>query len=470
MAEMRSEYTGKHVALGIFVVLTISFAVMTYYFADQIDRLAQVKAGSEKNAQAAGQTERTARDQYRQLRDFVVGQQGEGDHASLLAKVGKDLDAPPINALPRIAGLRQQAGGEPLKSYPTYHHAVETLHAVLGGAEDRLARLKNDVNFLEYTLNSSREKYTTEVDVFVKFARDKQAELQREVENLQARLAEKERSINDVTNRFGKARDEREDAVNKRAQEGKKLQREIADLGKIIEDTRRDVDRAKQLLFEQPDGEVKAVSGTEVYINLGVYDDLKPGLTFSVFADKLEANPYVLPKASLEVLRLVDSRQSLARVTSIQPGEAVLPGDKLYNPVWSPGAKAAVAYCGEIFIDGDTKLDNDAFAKLVEYNGGTIDASVNVKLRDIAGTITPKTTWLVVGVVPEPGDSKYDSTLARDSEMWLTTMSKMKSMAQEEGVRIIDVRNFLTFMGYDVRQQTVPSGGEEKFIKGDRRQ
>ena len=107
-------------------------------------------------------------------------------------------------------------------------------------------------------------------------------------------------------------------------------------------------------IIGQPSGEIVQVdrgSGT-VWINLGRADSLSQQVTFRVYpADlsdlKIEGN-----KGSIEVTHVLGDHLAEARVTDDKLADPILPGDKVYTPLWNPGQKRHFALAGFFNIDG----------------------------------------------------------------------------------------------------------------------
>ena len=131
--------------------------------------------------------------------------------------------------------------------------------------------------------------------------------------------------------------------------------------------------------YDRPHGKVTRKSGNIVDIDLGSADNVRPGLTFSVFAGEtprvgfrdrlrprtgpdgrpvMEGNRPVMdvqPKGTIEVISVLGPNLSQARITSNPDPirDAILASDVLYNPAWKKGAADHVALFGVFDVDAD---------------------------------------------------------------------------------------------------------------------
>ena len=62
---------------------------------------------------------------------------------------------------------------------------------------------------------------------------------------------------------------------------------------------------------------------------------------------KIEGN-----KGSIEVTHVLGDHLAEARVTDDKLADPILPGDKVYTPLWNPGQKRHFALAGFFNIDG----------------------------------------------------------------------------------------------------------------------
>lgn len=451
---------GKTIALFVFVSLTAITGLSAHYFWDKFDRLEKTKTQAEKNASEAGRQQSEIDRKYGELSERILGA-GQRSHDEMLEAVKSDLLSPKLSE-PRA---------QTVKAYHSYADAVDYLSKELRLSDERKLALLQDIEELQTTLANLEQRYQLEVDEAVNAKTTKAAELDAEKQKLQALIDAKKAEINAYNTKVGTTitafRQERQDMEN----EAKDLGDAIAKTRLLIENASRGEQLRGQIQFERPDGTVVQTVPTlgQAYIDLGYEDNLFTGLTFSVYGSDTGGSAYSLPKANLEVVR-VEAKRSLARVTAENELNPVLPGDLIYNPIWSRDNTASIAFVGLIFVDDDEVEDNNLFASMIRDQGGRIDAHVtDLDSGRIEGAINVNTAWLVLGEVPEISQSQYEAEKNRRAQALQSATSELRAQAQANGVRVINLRNFLTFMGMETPQRVVPAGTEEKFFFGKRR-
>ena len=84
------------------------------------------------------------------------------------------------------------------------------------------------------------------------------------------------------------------------------------------------------------------------------------------------------------------------------------------------------------------------------------------------GNLNVNSRWLVIGEIPEIKDS--DTQERKDFIINLRKAEQeLRKEASVNGVPVINVRNFLTFMGKQQPQTTVFAGEERRYLYGKNR-
>lgn len=276
-------------------------------------------------------------------------------------------------------------------------------------------------------------------------------------------------------------------AIQEREKEVKQLKEEVAGLRKLnttltstndalasrlkrLDEIEREGSPAR---YEVADGEITAVSQRTqlVWINLGSADGLRPQMTFSVFAHDENRNTIDRKKGSIEVVKILEPHLAECRI--MQPNdpaeksklftEPLLPGDKLFNPGWSPGQVLRFAIAGFIDIDGDGKSDREIIRSVIENSGSVIDAEVTDDGK-LIGAPSVVTRYLIRGEDPRvkrvPGQSDENAKKTADAYSTL-----VKKCADEFNVEQIDASKFLAMMGWKVEQRTTMLGARRDASK-----
>jgi hypothetical protein len=127
-------------------------------------------------------------------------------------------------------------------------------------------------------------------------------------------------------------------------------------------------------------------------------------------------------------------------------------GDPIYTPLWSPGRTEFFSFAGFIDLDGDGHSDRELLHELIGAAGGKIDNEVDDEGNRKGERITVQTKFLVVGRLPDP-------SLTADAEekdtyfQILKHFEDMESEARRQGVRQINLGDFLSFIGYKPSQR-----------------
>lgn len=196
---------------------------------------------------------------------------------------------------------------------------------------------------------------------------------------------------------------------------------------------------------EVADGQITYVNQATqtAWIDLGDADELRRQVTFSVFDSGLSDAGKADRKGSLEVVRVLDDHLAEVKITSDDPRDPILPGDRIYSQVWQRGKQLRFALTGFLDLDGDGLSDLQRAKDLIAVNGGVVDASLEED-GDIDGEISVQTRYLVLGESPDqPSKAQYREGFQ--------TMSKE---AANLGVETITLPEFLDRMGYRPAEST----------------
>jgi hypothetical protein len=189
---------------------------------------------------------------------------------------------------------------------------------------------------------------------------------------------------------------------------------------------------------------VNQSNGT-VWINVGLADALPRQVTFSVYpgdaTDMTATNSATLKKGSIEVTHVLGDHWAEARIVDDVLSNPIIPGDKIFTPLWSTGEQKHFALAGVMDVNGDGKSDLQTVMNLIALNHGVVDcyiADSGPKKDQQVGEITVKTNCLIVGT--KPTEKEYTGQLA--------TFSKMNSAADDLRLQKIQLGDLLQRMGW----------------------
>jgi hypothetical protein len=224
--------------------------------------------------------------------------------------------------------------------------------------------------------------------------------------------------------------------------------------------------------YEIADGELTAVSQREqlAWLNLGSADGLRPQMTFSVFAHDENRNTVDRMKGSIEVTKIHGPHLSEARI--LQPEnpaeksrlftEPLLPGDKLFNPGWSPGQVLHFAIAGFIDTNGDGRSDRDRVRNILENAGAVVDAEV-MDDGKVVGAPSVVTRYFIRG--KDPRETRMPGQSEEEAKKVYTAYSEMVTRCETYNVEQIDVTKFLAMMGWKEEQRTTELGARRDASK-----
>jgi len=128
----------------------------------------------------------------------------------------------------------------------------------------------------------------------------------------------------------------------------------------------------------------------------------------------------------------------MARVLEDKATDPIVPGDKLFTPLWSPGQQMHFALVGVLDLNGDGRSDHEGVKRLVTMNHGVIDADVDDQGKTI-GKMTTDTTCLILGEPPAQkatpaATSAYTDTIRQAKELGIRTIS-LADLKEQTGYR-----------------------------------
>lgn len=451
-----AESQGKTVALIIFVLLTIVGGVLAFYFYDQVDTARQERDQANLAAQTARGETLAAKGNYKELRLRVYGTETEEDHAKVKEILDKMLASP-------------QVGARDKKNYKNFEDAINYLHNEIKQADDELAKRQALIEERDKKIATLEKGYEDNVAAREADKEAKAAELlavtkqfQDETNSIKQELADERNRRSDLQNAN---QDLRQKAERDKANYERNLRKYATELAKL----RENQELAKVLEFVRADGSITHVTRYQgnvlVTIDLGSDDSLYKQTTFGVYGRDEGGNPYVLPKANIEVVKILGPHRAEARLYGETIQDPVLPGDLIYNPVWERGHRLGIAILGDIYIDDDQQPDNDEFIRLVNSLGAQVDSYYDAAEGKQKGSINFETAWLLLGQPAELGPNATEEEKKAYSDYQKAAVA-MRRQAYENGVPVINARNFLTFMGNQQPQRTIRAGEEPKYMFG----
>jgi hypothetical protein len=322
-------------------------------------------------------------------------------------------------------------------------------------------------------------------DVQVKTQQDgrskAEGDLATSIKNKDEEVRAKQKTIDELRQSVNEAATELENEKTARATETKKLAEDIARQTLTIQKLYDQIDEITKTSFEVPDGLVRWVDNQNgrVWINLGEADNLPKRMTFSVYTKNHNgvARGSEDIKGAIEVTRIIDAHTAEARIIKDDLYQPITKGDPIFTPIWSPGRKENFSFVGIIDLDGDGKSDRLKLHELVAAAGATIDNEVDDDGKRIRYTKFPNdfvdhgegvsgidvnTKFLVIGQIPDITLAAKDEDKERITRI-LEKLKQLRAEALQQGVRIVNLNDFLSWIGYQPQRRLYVPGAEKGY-------
>ncbi|HOJ56656.1 MAG: hypothetical protein WBL15_07895 [Phycisphaerae bacterium] len=443
--------SGLKAALIVFVCLTVaSLGGFVYLFTLQSDL--DRRATDQETAAAAAQ--RTANEANQHLSNFAKETIGQATNSA--GDIQKALDEI-RDPLVKDEQLKISADQD-LKS------AVRQLYTKYRETADELAKrtaerdkLNADFEALNKTAQESQKIYT-----------DKLAQLQTQYEQLEKESKEARdawaKDVADLKARLASATDTAGLHLNRERQMVQNLEQQLAQRDTRIQELRETLasfrPSADQFAAIQiADGTiVRLVPGQKlVYISLGARDRVKPGMNFAVYSRHRGIPADGKGKAALEVSQVFETTAE-AKVLSTTPGDPIVEGDIIANPVFDRNRQFNFVVAGDFDLDYDGRIDDPGgqqVARMIENWGGKI-----VK------TVDTRTDFVVLGAPPTgmTGDSGLGTgahTVAEhkaEHEAATKQFEALKNEARALSIPVLTRTQFLHFIGRPVPANAQDNG------------
>jgi hypothetical protein len=435
--------TGLHIAL-IFALLGGIIALVVAFLEHR--SAADAEAGRAADREQHNKTEnerQVATTNLQNLKQFLgypnteeVGKpEAEGENSvigqlkSLMAKV-----APGELTQPTVAATFQRIGQE-----------LDTLQ------KDRAA-LNTQTIDLTKQIHALQGVYQGMVDAHAKAQQKAEQDRQEAQSSKEELVTNKEKALNDRQKEIQNLQQANQQIKSDAGKRDELQTGRITNLEKINSGLRTEKDAREKWSFEVPSGKVEWVDldTRRVWINRGLRDNLRKGTTFSVYKQVNEGVARGLRdiKGAIEVTAVMPDMAE-ARITRDRISDPIVKGDEIYTPLWAPGRKEKFAFVGLIDLDNDGINDRDVLHDLVAASGGEIIDEVDDKgvRHPTAGNINVGTKFLVVGKIPDAYEAKPE-----EKEAYRLIGEAHKNMvkeAQEHGVRVVTIEDFLNYIGYE---------------------
>jgi hypothetical protein len=430
---MARENQGLQIALIVSVMLTIILGVATFLvYRQYTDTAKSLQTAQENSTRQQRQIDKISLENN-QLKRYI----GVAETQSI-EEVSKQFEDD-----------MKKYGGAKSPEVQFYHPLMEELYRTLQDKNKELAAMSDENRQLkdQYVLReASKDGQLKRFDETINQIKQ---DLEARTETFRKERDRLTEDQNKIKDQLQNARKEMSTATAQAEAKYKELADQLENTRKIAKKLRKENTELTQQVMDTPDGEIRWVNQRDatVWLDLGRADNLTPLMTFSVYPFDVTDLAKGAKKASIEVTQILGDHLAEARILDDEMANPIMPGDKIYSPIWSPGDQRHFALAGLMDINGDGTNNIQLLRNIIHINGGVIDCELNDKGEKI-GDISLKTRYLVLGEKPS---EKVKPEAASGYE-------NLNSEADNLGIPKISLKELLQRMGYKQQAHAVKFG------------
>jgi hypothetical protein len=430
---MARENQGLHIALIIFVMLTVILGVTTFFFFREYEEAVAKAAEAAEQAKADQEAARNILDDSNTLKQ-QIGWSASDKLPDITRAFNDDMDTYAANFDPADKSYRKVIANLAKELQDTNAREADAL------AKNRQWQAK--VEQLQGVVAPQVAQYKSQADKAATDLKGEQTKFQQE----RAAFTQKTSQMQGV---LAKAQQAAVQKFDEFKQQLAKADERITDLQTALIQKTEIVNKIDRPQFDVADGKIRWVNQREgtVWINLGLADNLPNLSTFAVYDAEINDITAANSKADIQVIQLLGDHLAEARITADNVSDPIMPGDLIHTPIWAPGQKEHFALTDGLDINGDGKSDLHVVRNLLAATGAEIDAVLDEN-GDQEGKMDGNTRFLVIGT---QHDEKTDKKL-RDAR------KKMLDQAEELGVRTVTLKDLLKKTGWKEETPVVTYG------------
>ena len=467
MAAAANKPGWPHYTAIAFFLTTVILGITTYVFSKDAATKTAEAAKARSEAQTASTLHRSA------VEDITALQNAVG------AVLEDAYDAQnPSNANTTVGLLMAklvELGGE--HRGPNTIDTLDKLRKALDTTIADRDSIKASLAETTAKLEGLRDQYQKTVDVNKDAKSKAEADLNNESSRFKEQITEKDEQFNTLQAQYNTTQGELQQERDSRDLERKKAADDIQKLIANIERLRRELLNTTRTSFEKPQGQIVNVDSTTrlVWINLGERDFIREGITFSVYAKDVagvQRGPQDV-KGKIRVTRILNQNTAEASILNDDFTRPITQGDLIHTPLWMPGRTEIFSIVGLIDLDQDGRSDREALHQILATHNARFDNEINDKGQPInesgeilseeeQGTISESTKFLIIGEIPDETElpNEDDKIAARAINKQLR---RLQNEAIINGVDIINLNEFLSFIGYHPSKRLYKPGQSKPY-------
>ena len=429
-----SQVQGLQIALIVFVLFTLGLGVSTFLV-------------------------------YGKYNDSLVKAKTNLDQANEMQKTAASLQDE-VNELKRMVGVAQtvkldavqQQFSTDMKTYAGsiaqdkqyYRPAMEALYNELKSRNTDLVAAKASIEEWKTKYEGREATKDAQIKTHQQAVTQASDDLQKQTEEYKQARDRLTKDQQEIASQLAQARKDSEVAVSTIKTQIDETIKEKNKIATRLKEVKTQVNALTRDNPDVADGEIRWVNQREntVWIDRGRADGLQRQATFSVYAGDTTDLAKTGKKGSIEVSSVLGEHLAQARITDDKLDDPIVPGDKIFTPVWRPGEHRHFAMAGRMDVDNDGRDQRKLVRDLITSSGGVIDAESDDKGSKVLGELTPSTRYLVLGSPPD----------AKSSKEVLAAYSKLIGDADKLAIEKISVAELLNRMGWRSPAKVVSYG------------
>ncbi|MDG2390259.1 MAG: hypothetical protein P8M30_13170 [Planctomycetaceae bacterium] len=458
--------TGVHIGMIICAVLMLIFMVSTFLMYKSFDEQSADLATAKAEADSSKAVSRNYLDQITALKSTL---------GATLDNVGTVNAQDPNTVIGFTNAKMQEFGGSFAQA--TVVETLARMREEINVNERLIADLESSKTQLNTEKVNLQNVYTAKENVHDKAREDSEKEKvnlislkKEEVDSVRNQLLAEQQKNSQLQIDFEKMQEQ----LNLRIDD---LDGQVSKLTGTNESLTAELNNLRDESFDIADGRVTSVvfDTNSVYIDLGSDQKLKPGTTFSVYNKDISnvGGRTSDIKASIMVTEILGPQSAIATITSEGDFEGdysrpIARGDAIYSPLWRAGLKETFAFVGKFDIDQDKIDDRKILITAVQNAGGVVGDEILPSGERTGEEITSDYKFVVLGDIGEPlkePDPQKRAAIQRVHSL----ANDIKKEAQQSGVRVITMNDFLSYMGYKTQRRLWRPGENIPWIMTTRR-
>lgn len=437
--------TAVHFSLIFFVMLSIIMTVAFYLnYRDYNAREAAITKAEEEL--------KAVQNQARQQDDAIQALKERLGHA--YDDVGVNSPDNPNTVLGAMAADIRNFGGNVAQG--TYSATIRQLRAELDNMIRERDLLKADRDDLQARYLALQQIHNEKVKQHDDARIAAETDLKTRVGTHEEQIVAKDSQISELQARASQLQIELQQESEAHLRDNKENTEKLTNLMRVNAAIQEKLDNVTKVSFEQEDATIVRVDHLSglVWINVGSADKLHKRTTFSVYtkghAGVARGGEDI--KGAIEVTNITGSHLAEARIIEEDIHRPIAPGDPIYTPLWSPGHEEHFAFVGAVDLDDDGQQDRDLLREIVHNAGAKITSEVLDTGERLGDELDVNTKFLVVGEIPiaHPNDppEEVDRVNAIQEHR-----KNLIDEARIQGVRVVNLQDFLSYMGYRPRRR-----------------